>query len=775
MISETISHYRILHRLGAGGMGEVYLAEDTRLGRKVALKLLPAGLAADEEAKRRFTQEARAASALNHPHIITIYEIGTDLSRDFIAMEYVEGKSLRSLLARGKIELRRAAELAAQAASGLAAAHETGIFHRDIKPDNLMVSRAGQLKILDFGLAKLREKPPAALMASELTTASGLAARAETTPGTILGTVAYMSPEQAAGRVLDRRTDIFSLGVVLYEMLTGQRPFQGKSGIDILHAIIHQEPRPVMEVNPRLPAEVAEILSKALAKEVGERYQHAGDFELDLRRLKRAIESNSLLSVKVREAQQAITPRVWHAGLMQAAISALALLGVATAAWMLGRQTARPAPTLSLEQATFAQLTSDPGYEGEPALSPDSTRIAYVSDRRGNFDIFLKQVSGGPDIPLTSSAADDVQPAFSPDGQQIAFVSTRSSRTDLHNPTANSPLIGGDIWVMSALGDQGGSARRIVEGGNFPAWSPDGEAIIYSRGPWFGQKLYRVAASGGEAREIPIKFKAEVTLPGHLFYPSYSSDGRWIVFEARGGIWVVSAEGGEAQRVAGGRHPVWNPASGAIIYSNTEPGKNQTLWQVPFSLAQGAVTGNASPLTAGRGRDTQAAVARDGKLIVFAAQDVSFNVEVLPFDAEAGRELGPPQPLTRGNITSFFLNFSPDGRSVVFQSTRGSETHIWKVSAGSDPIQLTSDPNFNDSYPRWAPDGSGIGFVRQPAKGRGADPSLWLMNTDGSHPRVLVEKLGLTGLFVWMPDGRALIVLEESRARAWPGSRLAAG
>src|SRR6266567_5471336 len=259
----TLSHYRIVSKIGAGGMGEVYLAEDTRLGRRVALKRLPDAVTADESVKRRFIQEAKTASALNHPHIITIYDISSDDHHDFIAMEYVEGETLRSLLTHGKMEIKRAVEFAAQVASGLAAAHTAGIIHRDIKPENLMVARGSQIKILDFGLAKLVEKQRAA-MATDLTTLAfpGAGVHAETKPGVILGTVAYMSPEQATGRALDHRTDIFSLGAVLYEMLTGKRPFEGKSAIDTLHAIINQEPPPAIEVNPRLPAEITDILGK---------------------------------------------------------------------------------------------------------------------------------------------------------------------------------------------------------------------------------------------------------------------------------------------------------------------------------------------------------------------------------------------------------------------------------------------------------------------------------------------------------------------------------
>ncbi len=759
MIGQTLSHYRIVSKIGAGGMGEVYLAEDTRLGRKVALKLLPESLTADDQSNRRFVQEARAASALNHPNIITIYDIALDGQHNFIAMEYVEGETLRAVVSRGKVEVRRAAEIAAQAASGLAAAHEAGIVHRDIKPENLMLTRAGQVKILDFGLAKLVERRSASLASTELTTATYLkpAPAAETEAGTIMGTVAYMSPQQAEGGALDSRTDAFSLGVVFYEMLTGRRPFEGKSAIDTLHAIINLEPRPAVEVNPRLPREVTDILGKALAKEVSERYQHADDFALDLRRLKRAIESNSLPSI---QTPLVLKPRAWWASrralLLWSALGVLLVVGGMVAAWMLGRATASPKHDVSLAQETLTPLTVDPGYEGEPTFSPDGQTIAYVSNRTGNFEIFRKQIFGGAEINLTQNKADNVQPAFSPDGTQIAFVSTRVSSSQLIYRNANFPLMGGDIWLMPALG---GLARKIAESGNFPSWSPDGSAIIYTSGPQGKQKILRIPASGGAAGEIPIKFESGDSARPTFFYPSYSSDGRWIVFEKETGdeIYVVTAAGGEAQQIARGRCPVWNANSTAIIYSSAEPGKNFSLWQVTFALAEGKVTGEPAPLTVSRGRDTQAAVSRDGKLIAFTGQDVEFNIERMPFDAETGRAMGEPEPMTSGHSLNYFFDIAPDGRSVVFESHRGSSYHIFRIDINEASVnQLTSDANFDDHFPKWSPDGRTIAFTRKGIKEPDVKSNVWLMAQDGVNPQLLFE--GATSCR-WMPDGRGIVYL----------------
>lgn len=752
---QVVAHYKVLSTLGEGGMGKVYLAQDTKLDRKVGLKFLPAELATNPNHMRRFTQEAKSAAALNHPNIAQIFEIGEHNRANYIAMEYVEGETLRQLLVRRKLDIKQAVELAAQVASGLSAAHKEGVIHRDIKPENLIVTASGRIKILDFGLAKIVEKQRGAGV-SELSTAYlHHGDRADTVAGAIMGTVSYMSPEQARAEKLDQRTDIFSLGVVLYEMITGDRPFTGKSAIDTLHAIINHEPPPVSQLNSQTPPELADILAKALAKDPSERYQHAGDFELDLRRFKRALESNTLISglrfvTPESTRRRSVSMPVLIAG------SAI-VLGIAAVAWMLGSSTAATKRAVALEGVTLTPLTRDPGYEGEPTFSIDGQTIAYVSDRTGDFEIFLKQVSGGPDINITNNKADEVQPAFSPDGKQIAFVSTRASSSNLLYPGVDFSLLGGDIWVMPALG---GSPRRIAESGNFPSWSPDGTTILYAKGTaWFKPKMLRVAAQGGEPQEIPITFKAGEPPQPFWLYPSYSSGMRWIAFEAGGNIFVVSAEGGEARRIVKGRRPVWGTNSQVLIYSNTEPGKNFSLWQVPFSSTEGATSGTPEPLTVGRGRDTQAAVSNDGKLIAFSAQDLSFNVETMPFDAEAGRQTSEPQSATFGSNTIYFLSFSPDGRSIVFQSNQGASSNIWRVDRGSDPVQLTADPNFNDSAPRWSPDGQTIAFIRRPnndtqqmvMQGKGA--SLWLMSADGGNPRLLIENAGNP---TWMPSGLAL-------------------
>jgi len=738
----NLTRFRVLRKLGAGGMGEVFLAEDTTLGRKVALKLLPQGLFSDPEVRRRFSQEARAVSALNHPQIVTIYDIGVAQDRDFIAMEYVDGQTLRELLGPGPIEVRRTFDLVSQAAAGLAAAHEAGIVHRDIKPENLMINRNGQLKIMDFGLAKVVERQTAPLLQSSIATvAETPRVAAGTGTGVILGTVSYMSPEQAQGRPLDHRTDLFSLGLVLYEGLTGSRPFSGKSAVDTLHAIINEEPVSAAERNPRVPPEAIEILAKALAKDPADRYQHAGDFALDLRRARRVAESGVARTGARAAAVPAPKPRPLPWGL-----AALALCALVAGAWYLGRSGARPDGS-SLADVTITQLTSEPGYEGEPTFSPDGETIAYVSDRTGNFDIFLKQVSGGPDVNVTNSPADDVQPAFSPDGKQIAFVSTRESLKDLLYENFGVPATGGGVWVISALG---GTPRRIAESGNFPSWSRDGSSIVYMGGEDWKKKIYRVPAAGGEAREIPLKLENEATRGRFRLFPSLSPDGRWLLFEGTpSGVFVVPSSGGEAKLLGNGRRPVWAPDGRFILYSTAEPGKNLSLWRLPFSTATGTADGRGEPLTVGIGANTQAAISGDGRQIAFTALEQTFNLETLPFDAETGRVTGEVKELTAGKNDIQWKTFSPDGRSVAF----GNRGRIWRLDAGQSPYPLTSDPAFEDAAPQWSPDARSIAFTRTPAREPGKT-AIWVMASDGAGPRLWIEKARVPS---WLPDSRSLV------------------
>ena len=489
LTGQQFGAYQLDELLGAGGMGEVYRARDTRLNRTVAIKVLPHDKVADPDSERRFLQEARAVSALNHPHIVTLHDIVHEAGIDFLVMEYVPGKSLDRLIPAKGLPRIEPLGYAQQMAGALAAAHAAGIVHRDIKPANVIVTPEGDVKILDFGLAKLVERGLEDPGAETRTRAASL-----TEPGVVMGTTAYMSPEQASGRELDHRTDLFSLGVVLYEMLSGRRPFRGASRVETMNATINSAAPPLSQ-----PRELEDILEKALAKDPRDRYQHAGDLGLDLRRfLQRPLEAPHA------------TPGTGRDRRVPWIVAAVLLLALPVA-WWAGRRAVSMPETASSEAISITPLTTNLGYNGEATIAPDSQTIAYVSDRTGRFDIFLRQIGTGADIALTRDQGDNIQPAFSPDGRQIAFVSSRASGSGIFYPGFDNPMTGGDIWVMPALG---GIPRRIVKDGNFPSWSRTerrlffhGTALVCSKLPPRGETCAR---SGW-----PPTCQEATTLPTH--------------------------------------------------------------------------------------------------------------------------------------------------------------------------------------------------------------------------------------------------------------------
>jgi len=546
--------YEILSPLGAGGMGEVYRARDSRLGREVAIKVLPAALASDPERLKRFEKEARSASALNHPNIVTIYDVGTADSLSYIAMELVKGEPLRSVLLPGAVPVRRLLHLGVQIAEGLAKAHVAGIVHRDLKPENVMVTEDGLVKILDFGLAKLTQSETSGRGATEAPTVSG-----QTDEGVVLGTVGYMSPEQATGGAVDYRSDQFSLGSILYEMATGRRAFHRASAPQTLAAIIQDEPEPIAVLNPKTPAPARWIIERCLAKEPRNRYASTEDLARELATIRDHLsEAMSAAEAVPRGAEPIRRPR-W---LIPAAIAAGLLLSLGFIGWQLRRRdTVWKNP---LAGARITRLTDWVGSEVDAAISSDGKFVAFLSDRDGLFDAWVTQVGSSEFLNVSKGQFSELyldrvrNVGFSGDAAHVWMRITRGGK-------------GENAWLVPTMG---GNARPFVPGASEIAWSPDRARIAYHTADP-GDPIFVADRNGADATQIFIG------KPGiHNHYPVWSPDGRFVYF-ALGtlspfhmDIWRIPSAGGTAERLTNHDSRVAYPAfldERTLLYTASRP------------------------------------------------------------------------------------------------------------------------------------------------------------------------------------------------------------
>jgi serine/threonine protein kinase/dipeptidyl aminopeptidase/acylaminoacyl peptidase len=705
MIGRVVAHYQILDTIGEGGMGVVYKARDTQLDRIVALKVLPPDKVADPERKRRFVQEARAASALNHPHIVTIHDIVSDSGVAFIVMEFIAGTTLGQLIGRKGLTLREVLKYGAQIADALTAAHAAGIIHRDLKPGNVMVTDNGLVKVLDFGLAKLAEAP-----ATELAPTETL--KPQTMEGTIVGTVAYMSPEQAQGKRIDARSDIFSFGSVLYEMIAGRRAFHGETALSTLSAILEKEPAPISTIAGNTPPELEKLVARCIRKDPERRIQHMDDVRGMLQDLKEESDSGLLL-------RKSESPR-WRISAPVIVAGAVLIAAMAAASWWLSR----PKPAQSI--AVLNRLTSDSGLTWEPALSADGKLIAYSSDRGAppgqerNLDIWVQQLAGGEPIRLTHDPADDRQPAFSPDGSRIAFRSDRE---------------GGGIYVVPALG---GEERLIAPNGQRPRFSPDGQWILY----WVGNEYTGDPAAAGSARAYvvpstggaPRRIHPEFTV---IREPLWSPDGKRLIFWGKRDAnvtgpeasewWVAPLDGGAAvatgaaaalrsQGLSGFIVPsVWL-TDGRLLFAAAH-GDSSDLWQLSLERGTWRAAGTPARITAGTGTSGQPSVAvvRDaagGSVALLAFSALSRDVQIwgVPFDANHGKMTGELRRLTQGPAAARFGALSEDGKRLVFARSRAGDSDIWikDLQTGRE-TDLTPTPA-DQFHPRIAADGSKVSY-----------------------------------------------------------------
>ena len=748
MIGRTISHYKITEKLGEGGMGVVYKAQDTKLDRPVALKFLAPHLLRDQEGRKRFEREAKAAAKLDHPNICTVYEIDEVDGRTFIVMAFLEGRTLSERIAEGPLKLPEALSTAIQMAEGLEAAHAKGITHRDIKPDNVMLMSGsrGLVKLMDFGLAQLAGS-------SQFTR-----------EGTTLGTVNYMSPEQAEGSPTGQATDLWSLGVVLYEMVAGQRPFRGEFDRAIVYSIMNEPPEPLTAVRTGVSKELERIVNKCLGKKPEQRYHHTDEVLGDLQAVRQELEPQPSRVAAQPAAAKRTSPALIGVG----AVVLLAVLGLG---WWFGRSlepSVEQPPTYNL-----TPITQDTGYTGEPTLSPDGRLLAYASDRsgEGNLDIWVQQLDGEL-IRRTTDEADDEAPSFSPDGNRVVFRSGRD---------------GGGIYVVPALE---GSARRIADGGRphfdsggDPRFSPDGDWVSYERWEFSTAnqvfvKPWIVPASAGTARQVDTNLawaSPRVWSPdGQQLLLVGSTEplefGRAIELD----WWLMPLEGGEAVPlgvrgpfraaglIVGGLRSFPSPltwlAEGnwLILHARTQGG-TRNLWRIRISPEEGQLLGEPQKLTTGVGEEG-ASAARDGR-IAFMSVSNNWDIWSLPLDANRTEVQGEPERVVSGLSIDMYPSISADSRKLVYRSNRAGNNDIWlRDLETNEDTAITVGPG-SESRGEISPDGTKVVFARADE----GKTNVYLTEIGRSGEELLLEDVG--SHMDWTPDGKKILFYTNAPIR----------
>jgi Tol biopolymer transport system component len=720
---QQVSHYQIQEKLGEGGMGAVYRAYDTQLRRPVALKVLPPEYASDPERRSRLLREARAASALNHPNIVNIYEVGSDNGVDFIAMEFIEGKTLGDIIPGRGLPLGKALDYAVQIAGGLAKAHAAGVIHRDLKPGNIMLTgpasgHPGLVKLLDFGLARRVE-----LGEGHDTTL--------TMEGAILGTPAYMSPEQAQGKPVDARSDVFSFGSVLYQIVTGRRAFEKDSHISTLAAVVQEEPRPLP---PSVPRDLERTIARCLRKDPGRRFQHMDDVRVALLELKEESESGRLPEAATAPARQ----RAWRWA--PAAVLVLALLGVGL--WLMNRRTS------PLPQPSVVQVTTYPGSQTEPSFSPDGKQVAFSWDgeKGDKFSIYVKLLGETNALRLTTSPTGDYYPAWAPDGKRIAFLRQGSD---------------GGIYTVSPLGGAERKLTGLATSDSQMSWSPDGKWLAIASNTQEDRGIFLLPVEGGEPRRI-----SNPKPPGFDHSPAFAPDGHKLAYVGCAApyscdVYVQELGSGYSpqgsprqitrQAVTSNYGLTWSRDGGSLIYSGGGDARH---------LLRAGIDGRQPP----QRLEIAGLEARNPSASPTASRLV-FSRSLLDYDIWRYRMNDGMEPFIVSSAHDGEPQFSPDGTRIAFQSSRSGEAfEIWIAQAdGSKPVQMTNRLGRYLGTPRWSPDSRWIAFDSEGEDGRW---SIYVMDAAGSAPRRITFGPSHESMSFFSRDGKWLYFRSDRTGRS---------